>query len=55
MTWFDPEDGRCKKAFVRHYPDAKLVARRNPSGLSASMLAHEAKHTASNFRFDTTT
>jgi methylated-DNA-[protein]-cysteine S-methyltransferase len=40
MTWFDPEDGRCKKAFARHYPDAKLVARRNLSGLSASMRAY---------------
>jgi methylated-DNA-[protein]-cysteine S-methyltransferase len=40
MTWFDPEDGRWKKSFTRHYPDAKLVERRNPSGLSASMRAY---------------
>jgi methylated-DNA-[protein]-cysteine S-methyltransferase len=40
MTWFDPKDGRWKKFFTRRYPDAKLVARRNPSGLSASMRAY---------------
>jgi methylated-DNA-[protein]-cysteine S-methyltransferase len=40
MTWFDPEDGRWKKSFARHYRDAKLVARYNPSGLSASMRAY---------------
>jgi methylated-DNA-[protein]-cysteine S-methyltransferase len=40
MTWFDPQDGRWKKSFKRHYPVAKLVARYNPSGLSASMRAY---------------
>jgi methylated-DNA-[protein]-cysteine S-methyltransferase len=40
LTWFDPDDGRWKKSFARHYPDAKLVARRNPGDLSASMRAY---------------
>jgi methylated-DNA-[protein]-cysteine S-methyltransferase len=40
MAWFDPDNGRWKKPFARQYPDAKLVARRDPSGLSASMRAY---------------
>jgi len=40
LTWFDPEDGRWKKSFARHYPDAKLAAKRNPSDLSASIRAY---------------
>ena len=40
MTWFEDGDGRWQKAFARLYPDAKLVAKRDPSGLSASLRAY---------------
>jgi len=40
MTWFDDGDGRWKKELARRYPDAKLVAKKNPSGLSSSLKAY---------------
>src|SRR5215469_11371265 len=36
MTWFEDGDGRWQKVFVRLYPNATRVAKRDPSGLSSS-------------------
>jgi methylated-DNA-[protein]-cysteine S-methyltransferase len=40
MTWFEDGDGRWQKSFARHYPDATLVTKRDPSGLSSSLKAY---------------
>src|SRR5262249_42071727 len=40
MTWFEDGDGRWQSALARRYPDAKLVAKRDPSGHSSSLRAY---------------
>jgi methylated-DNA-[protein]-cysteine S-methyltransferase len=40
LTWFEDGDGRWQRAFERRYPEAKLVAKRDPLGLSSSLRAY---------------
>ena len=40
LTWFDPDDERWRRDLGRRYPDASLVAARDPFGLSSSLRSY---------------
>jgi methylated-DNA-[protein]-cysteine S-methyltransferase len=40
ILYFDDDDERWRRAFERHYPDAKLAAKRNPSGHATTLRAY---------------
>src|SRR5258708_4791624 len=40
LTWFDDGDVSWRRAFARRYPDVKLVARKDPFGLSSALRAY---------------